>query len=61
LIEINGTSNNAAVDKQTTGLMAVCTYTMGLYHRKPEEDPNAGKVALIISFSNPHFRNNRHV
>jgi hypothetical protein len=42
LVEMEGTTN-AYKDKEKRGVLAAYTYSVGLYVRKPEEDPNAGK------------------
>lgn len=50
LVEMEGTTN-AYKDKEKRGVLAAYTYSVGLYARKPEEDPNAGKFEQTFAWN----------
>lgn len=43
LVEMEGTTGNAYKDKEKRGILAAYSYSVGLYLRKPEDDPTTGK------------------
>lgn len=57
LVEMEGTTGNAYHDKEKRGILAAYTYSVGLYLRKPEDDPTAGKRTVYAQI----FRNHRDV